>query len=87
MNIMNDTKNYKDINISNYYDMGEKAYAKMNNLKEEAKELYNYIEELKTNDRIRPNDENLPGFKLKYTILKKNYDKAKKEAKEYIYKN
>jgi|TARA_B110000114_G_C14941596_1_gene336608 hypothetical protein len=84
MNIMNDTTNYKDINISDYHDMGEKAQAIMNNLKEEAKELYNYIEELKTNDRIRSNDENLPGFKLQYIILKESFDKAKQDAKEYI---
>ncbi len=84
INVMNDTKKYKDINIRNYYDMGEKAEAKINNLQKAAEELYNYIEELKNNDRIRSNDENLPGFKTQYIILKKKYDKAKNDAINYI---
>lgn len=83
INVMNDTKKYKDINRSNYYGMGEKVEAIMSNLQKTAEELYNYIQELKNNDRIRSNDENLPGFKLQYIILKKNYDKAKTDAINY----
>ena len=81
---MNDTKKYKDINISSYYGMGEKVEATMSNLQKAAEELYNYIQELKNNDRIRSNDENLPGFKTEYIILKKKYDKAKMDAINYI---
>tara|TARA_B100000614_G_C14501061_1_gene474691 strand:- start:566 stop:1048 length:483 start_codon:yes stop_codon:yes gene_type:complete len=83
INVMNDTKKYKDINIRNYHGMGEKVEATMSNLQKTAEELYNYIQELKNNDRIRSNDENLPGFKLQYIILKKNYDKAKTDAINY----
>jgi len=83
INVMNDTKKYKDINIRNYHGMGEKVEATMSNLQKTAEELYNYIQELKNNDRIRSNDENLPGFKLQYIILKKNYDKAKTDANNY----
>ena len=60
-----------------YYGKGEYVEATMNNLKHRAEKLYNYIQELKNNDRIRSNDENLPGFKLEYIILKDKYDKAK----------
>jgi len=84
INVMKDTEKYKDINIRNYYDMGEKAEAKINNLQKAAEALYNYIEELKNNSRIRTNDENLPGSKLQYIILKKKYDKAKNDAINYI---
>lgn len=84
INVMNDTKKYKDINISSYYGMGEKVEATMSNLQKAAEELYNYIQELKNNDRIRSNDENLPGFKTEYIILKKKYDKAKMDAINYI---
>ena len=59
MNVMEETEQHKNIDIRNYHGMGEKVEATMSNLQKTAEELYNYIQELEKNDRIRSNDENL----------------------------